>query len=574
MSTNFDAHRTQALKEEVLHSSAPGVEGLDIVQSWRRSQAAIGDPGNIDGVPHVPETLLDEHLLDMFGAPMNRFAEDLEGTGLALLLADSRGQILQRWCEDRQARSHLDRVGTVRGAVLAENTVGTNGVGTVIANGSAVQIRGTEHFADIYQDAVCTGAPVLHPITRRLLAVVTLSCDVTPRSDLLKPLVKSMTAQLEQHVMSVEQPATRQMLNVFLEQSRKREAPVVAFGPQGVMIQSKQANHLTPHDISMIRALGDEVGESGRYVVELSHGATEVELTAMGRGNNLVVLGGARSGRSTSAPARLAPARIAGRSPEWLAVVNRLERARAAGDPVLIAGESGVGKTTLALGGPHRVGQLPDSTSLLDAAERHIVGSREWLSRMRDAFTPGHAVVIRGIETLDAPALDGLRAVLESRPSPSPVILTLATDNRDDLEPFELKFGARGVWVPPLRDRVADLPELWVSLLAAVAPAVHLDVRPEAMQLMQAYGWPGNVKELRQLISQLATAGKTGAVDVGDLPAAMQATKNLTLIERVELEAIRKALQEAEGNRVKAADILGISRATVYRKMKAYRLVG
>jgi transcriptional regulator of acetoin/glycerol metabolism len=52
----------------------------------------------------------------------------------------------------------------------------------------------------------------------------------------------------------------------------------------------------------------------------------------------------------------------------------------------------------------------------------------------------------------------------------------------------------------------------------------------------------------------------------------MQSSKTLSLIEKVELEAIRKALQEAKGNRVRAADILGVSRATVYRKMKVYQL--
>jgi DNA-binding NtrC family response regulator len=65
-----------------------------------------------------------------------------------------------------------------------------------------------------------------------------------------------------------------------------------------------------------------------------------------------------------------------------------------------------------------------------------------------------------------------------------------------------------------------------------------------------------------------------GSVTPSDLPPAMQSSKTLSMIERVELEAIRKALQEAKGNRVKAADILGISRATVYRKMKAYRISG
>ncbi|MGY6499237.1 MAG: sigma-54-dependent Fis family transcriptional regulator [Microcella sp.] len=575
MSGEFDAQRAQALKEQILHSPPQEADDAGIVQSWRRSQAAIGDPGNIGEVPHVPEALLDEHLLDMFGAPMNRFAEDLEGTGLALLLADSRGQILQRWCEDRQSRSHLDRVGTTRGAVLAENTVGTNGVGTVIASGGPVQIRGTEHYADIYQNAVCTGAPVRHPITRRLLAVVTLSCDITPRSDLLKPLVKSMTVQLEQHVMSVEQPSTRKMFNVFLDQSRSRQVPVVAFGPQGVLIQSEQANQLTPRDMAVLRSLGDESRDSGRYVLELSSGEIEAELVSVGRGNHVVVLDGAphTASRRVSPVARR-PVGIAGRSPEWLALVSRIERARSTGEPVLLAGESGVGKTSLAMGAPYRSGSAPSAVILIDAAERHIVGSREWLSTLRTAFGEQRPVVIRGIETLDAPALDGLRALIDHRDATTPLVMTLATAEREDMEPFELKFGATGFWIPSLRDRVSDIPELWSALIASSAPDLRLELGSSALELMRAYHWPGNVKELRQLIMQLASAGKSGSIEAGDLPAAMQSTRNLSMIERMELEAIRKALQEAHGNRVKAADILGVSRATVYRKMKAYRLVG
>lgn len=569
--TDFDPHVTQALKEEILQrerGAAPSE--ADIIQSWRRSQAALGDPGSVSEVPHVPESLLDEHLLDMFGAPMNRFAEDLEGTGLALLLADSRGQILQRWCEDRQSRSHLDGVGTVRGAVLAENVVGTNGVGTVVATGGAVQIRGSEHFAEIYRDAVCTGAPVLHPITRKLLAVVTLSCDLTPRTDLLKPLVKSMTAQLEQHVLSVEHPDTRRMFNVFLDRARKRTMPVVAFGPQGVVIQSEQANELTPHDLAVLRDVSEEGRASGRYIVELSSGPTALDLTAVGRGNNVVVVGEARPRATRAAAAAPAPVN-AGRSPEWLAVVNQVERLQSLPEPVVLAGEVGVGKTSLALGAPFRAGSVPSRTVLIDAAERHIVGSREWLMNLRDAMAVDHRVVVRGIETLDAPALDGMRAIIESRPAGATTTMTLTTEQRDDVEAVELKFGARAVWVPALRDRASDLPELLASIAAIVAPGTRLDVKPDAMRLLESYSWPGNVKELRQLILQLA-AGRSGSIEASDLPAAMQSTKNLTLIERVELEAIRKALQEAKGNRVKAADILGVSRATVYRKMKAYRL--
>ncbi|GAA1664615.1 sigma-54-dependent Fis family transcriptional regulator [Microbacterium lacus] len=572
MTTEFDPKLTESLKERVL-GEAPGAADpqAEIISSWRRSQAALGDPGRIRDVPHVPDTLLDEHLLDMFGAPMNRFAQDLEGTGLAVLLADSRGQILHRWTEDRQARSHLDRVGTTRGAVLAENVVGTNGVGSVAATARPMQIRGTEHYAEIYRDAVCTGAPVFHPITGTLLAVVTLSCDLTPRTDLLKPLVKSMTTQLEQHVLSVEHPDARRMFHVFLEQSRRHALPVVAFGPQGVMIQSPQANALTPSDVAILRSIGDETGTAGRYVVELSGGTREVDITSVGNDNNVVVVGD-RIRSSTSHAAPPPSPKLEGRSAEWLSARSEFEKLRAARTPVIVAGEVGVGKTTLALGVPYRTASIPSDRTLVDAAERHILGTREWLMQLRETATVPHDLVIRGVETLDGPALDGMRAVLEARGATGPTTLTMTTTDRSSVESMELQFGAQMVWLAPLRERAGDIPDLWRALRAAVAPGVRLDVDEAASRLIETYHWPGNVKELRQLVSQLASVTRTGPVTPRDLPPAMHAERSLTLIERVELEAIRKALHEANGNRSKAADILGLSRATVYRKMKAYRL--
>jgi transcriptional regulator of acetoin/glycerol metabolism len=573
MSELFDNRVTGKAKETFFASLNEGeAQTTELLASWQRSQAAIGDPGNLHDVPHVPEALLDEHLLDMFGAPLNRFAEDLEGTGLALLLADSRGQILERWAEDRQAESHLDRVGTVRGAVLAENVVGTNGVGTVATLGKPVQIRGTEHFADFYQDAVCTGAPVLHPMTKKLLAILTISCDMTPRSDLLKPLVRTMTSQLEQHVLSVEQPNSREMLNLFMEISRSRNVPVVAFGPSGAMIQSSRANTLAPHDMNLIRLLSEERRPNGSYVVELSTGPVRLDLTSVGPNNSVVVVGESVDRRSRTPQPKPLTAN-AGRSPEWLAVTGQVDRARMTTETTLLVGETGVGKTSLALKAPYIAGYLTKSV-LCDAAERHIIGSREWLTKLSGHLQSDSVVVVRGIETLDAPALDGMRALLEAQETSVPVLMTLTSDNPEEIRVNELRFGARSIRVPALRDHVSDLPDLWQAIADSLAPGARLIAAPETLLLLMSYSWPGNVKELRRLISQLVASGKSGSVTPSDLPPAMQSSKTLSMIERVELEAIRKALQEAKGNRVKAADILGISRATVYRKMKAYRISG
>lgn len=572
MVSHLDTEFVRLAKEEFLSGThRRPTETTALLKSWERSQAALGAPSNVVEVQHVPESVLDEHLLEMFHAPLTKFAQDLEGTGLGLLLADSRGQILQRWYQDRQAMSHFDRVGTVRGAVLAENVVGTNGVGTVIATGRAAQIHGEEHYAEFYRDAVCSGSPVLHPVTGNLLAVVTLSCDLTPRSDLLKPLVRLMTAQLEQHLMSVEHPDARAMLSAFMSLTHQQTGPVVAFGPQGILIQSSNASQMSDQDKSLMGMLAAEGRPSGRYTFELSSGVADLHVTKIGRKNSVIAVREPAGAVHLTSMAHSLP-RIVGRSSDWLAVVNEVDRLRDSGQPMILAGETGVGKTSLALGTPSKSGSSVPATVLIDAAQRHILGTRDWLRRLSEALETSSRVVIRGIETLDAPALDGARSLLEACTSAYPVIMTLTAAGLEESEVFQLRFAARAVWIPPLRDRCADMEELWSSLTQTVAPSARLELSPDALELLRKYPWPGNVKELRQVISQLAVAGKTGKISATDLPSTMQSSKTLSLIERVELEAIRKALLEAEGNRVKAAGILGISRATVYRKMKAYHL--
>jgi len=571
LSIRYDSPSVARAKEEFF-AAAPTIPNFDaqLIESWRRSQMALGRPENVTDVPQVPEEMLDLYLLDLLQAPLNRFAEDLADTGLGLLLADARGQVIQRWSHDHTAIEHLDRLGTVRGAVLAESAVGTNGVGTVLMTGKIVQISGNEHFADFYQDAMCTGSPLRHPINGKLMGVVTLSSKVTPRADLLRPLLKSLTTQLEQHVLELAQPATRRMFDVFLKYSRQHAGGVVAFGPQGALIQNPAAGTLTTDDMAQIHSALAAAPLDGRLSLELSSGRTAVEYTSLDAGNAVVVIDqerapAVRTTNTLSATSRaLQP--LAGRSPEWLAAVHQVAKLRDSASPVLIAGEAGVGKVSLALGRPFH----SDSPDVVDAADSHLIGDREWLRLLSDRIQRGESTVIRGIETLDSHAADGLRALLNRMDGKSRVIMTVTAHTPEEVNATKRRFAANVVWLAPLRERFSDIAVLWTGFARSVG--VALEPAAESIALMRTYGWPGNTKELKSVIIGLADAGKRGTVTPADLPAEMQTGKSFSMIERMELDALRNALSEAGGNRGKAAEILGLSRATVYRKMKAYRL--
>ena len=99
--------------------------------------------------------------------------------------------------------------------------------------------------------------------------------------------------------------------------------------------------------------------------------------------------------------------------------------------------------------------------------------------------------------------------------------------------------------------------------------------RPSTVaQLAEAFGIHRSTmfRELQTLVADVLSRRKFGSVTLDELPEAIRSPRTTGLIERAEEEAIRRALLEAGGNRLRAAEILGVSRATVYRKMKSYKL--
>ncbi|MBI4860626.1 MAG: sigma-54-dependent Fis family transcriptional regulator, partial [Candidatus Riflebacteria bacterium] len=135
--------------------------------------------------------------------------------------------------------------------------------------------------------------------------------------------------------------------------------------------------------------------------------------------------------------------------------------------------------------------------------------------------------------------------------------------------------------IPPLRERRDDIALLAGHFLRQSRPELTLE--PEALEALGRHDWPGNVRELRNVIERaaaLATGPALGASDIvltpirpGGEPAppAVAVTPDASL-ERVELEAIRRALRESRGNKSEAARVLGIARKTLREKMKRYGL--
>jgi two-component system, NtrC family, response regulator AtoC len=142
------------------------------------------------------------------------------------------------------------------------------------------------------------------------------------------------------------------------------------------------------------------------------------------------------------------------------------------------------------------------------------------------------------------------------------------------------------VHLPALRDRRSDIPMLVHHFLDRYAPNDNLQVTPAAMKSLLQYDWPGNIRELENCVARAVTLGDRRTIDVIDLPPAIRSdqTSNFaaspqdsvslstTALAEMERMTILRVFEQANGDKALAGKMLGISRATLYRKLKRYNI--
>ena len=128
--------------------------------------------------------------------------------------------------------------------------------------------------------------------------------------------------------------------------------------------------------------------------------------------------------------------------------------------------------------------------------------------------------------------------------------------------------------LPALKERTGDVPLLVNRYLRDFGGK---SVSPDAMRLLESYQWPGNVRELRNAVEKMCVLSSSGEIGVDDVPDEMKRDVTMTLsvsgtLGETEKAKILAVLEEVGGNRTKAAERLGISRRTIYRKLEEYGL--
>ena len=258
--------------------------------------------------------------------------------------------------------------------------------------------------------------------------------------------------------------------------------------------------------------------------------------------------------------------------------VRRLARYRA---PVLITGERGTGKESLAralhdlAGGDRRMITVQASASSVEDIDTSYAEARGGTLFIADAVSMAPSVAERVTALLDrvggnGDESDGVRIVIareERRDEPA----------RDPLtDELERRIGAARLGIPPLRERKSDIRMLGREFASAGGQTAPLS--PEVEDALLAHDWPGNVDELRDVVSAAARAAGGRPIELQDLPVALRgrgeagrgSASESRLLRDIEVQHLRQALRETHGNKARAARILGLSRWALQRRMQKH----
>ncbi len=277
---------------------------------------------------------------------------------------------------------------------------------------------------------------------------------------------------------------------------------------------------------------------------------------------------------------------------------------------VFIVGESGTGKELVAKA-IHYSGPFSDkpfvavdcasmpSTLIESQLFGHVKGAFTGAIRDKKGFfqaAEGGTLFLDQITDLDINLQAKLLRVLQEREvtpvgstQPVPVnVRVIAATNQDPVECIEkgklredlfYRLNVVNIVLPPLRERKEDIP-LLVNHFIDIYSRVYggrIEIDEEVMEVFESYSWPGNVRELENTIEGLFALGKRGKITLEDLPPHLRRERRekaeLLTWEEMERKMIEEALRRAGGVKSKAAQLLGIDRKRLYRKLRKLSLI-
>lgn len=606
-------------------------EGLrtDIAESWKRChEFHVSADSNAAPLVTEPEAFrhdIAQTLLARCAQPvLDRAGKFMNESISMMILTDASGLIMETRGDERtieQGREiHLEH-----GGRWSEADIGTNAIGTAAAMASPVQINGAEHFCSNVQRWTCAAAPIHHPSDGDLIGIIDISGPAQTFSSQSLALAMIMSEYIKSLIAGSCNIDRERLLEYYRnKQSHWLNNDVLVLDRRGIIVhatgnalklaKATTANLHQDKSLPILKHLPFDQWQ--RRLKEILPGANADIVSA---GNSelgaLIILRSQRHGPSKHARggAGLASSeneieircnesrsKFVAADSAVAAIVRQVELAAPRRMPILIRGQTGTGKEELARHAHTASGRKGEFVALNCAAMPETLIEAELFGYVDGAFTgarrggsPGlvkqanhgtlfldeigdmpislQPVLLRFLDDWTARPIGGVSQVMD-------ILLISATNAKLDQaigagrfrSDLLYRLNTVDVSLPPLAER-KDFEQIVRHLLASID--ARLEISDEAIAQLAARGWPGNIRELRNMLLRLSLSAINHEIvflERSDWPHAQRGTAASG--DEPDLWAMQKAriiaaYEETQGNVSETARRLGISRNTVYRAL-------
>ncbi|MDR1519445.1 MAG: sigma 54-interacting transcriptional regulator [Planctomycetota bacterium] len=624
-----------------------GVVRKEILESWRRSKNFGVNPDNVDKSVIAPDELsrriAERRTFYDIAVP---FIESLSAftldSGFLTTLCDEEGYIL-RLIGNPGILSRSTADALVEGCNRSERRLGTNGVGTPLETGKPIQVFSQEHFYSVRVNWVCSGAPIFDAQDRIIGVFTIIGADDKVSFHTLGMAVaaaEAITRQLKMkaaydftdtirnhmNIMTEYVPSGLLLLNggMAVKQANNRAAGLLGF-------ERDELNTLTFQQLfgnNAVEARELETGFSDKQVTIQRHGRImNISLSLIVASNGTYVATFERMetlhkkiSRITGSQARFSFADVLGNSPIHKNAVEQAKTAAKTNSTVLLLGESGTGKELFAQAIHNasdrrdgsfvaiNCGALPKSlvhSELFGYEGGSFTGARREGRAGKFELANGGTIFLDEIGDMPFDVQASLLRVLQNREvvrigdnrarkidvrviAATNLDLHAAIENHTFRGDLYYRLNVFNIHIPPLRNRVADIPllaDFFLGKYSELAGGAIFGFKKEVYDWMERHRWPGNIRELENTVERAINIAQSGWIGLESLPfvsmiddgapdathkaAAFSGTRSIRITERNQIE---ETLRITGGNITKAAEMLEISRRTIYRKIEKYGL--
>jgi transcriptional regulator of acetoin/glycerol metabolism len=612
------------------HRYGPGADP-SIARSWQRCL----DDYHLDPAQAMAPTVLEharvlesrerlQQVLTIAGGEMNSLHQQLSG-GNAVLLTDARGVILNCVTQDGE-RKIFERAGLWLGADWSEAREGTNGIGTCLVERQSVTIHRDEHFRGRHTGLTCSASPVFDP-HGDLLAVLDVSSarhDVSRQSQFHTMALVNLSAKLIESSYFLRHFDDQWLLRFHLQAGAVGlfNEGLLAFDGEG---RVKALNQSALNMLSLARA--DLIGQPVEALFDcsldelLSRASPDAAAswplrTRDGRGFFAVLRGQAQPVlKGVCAPVVSKPLEKPALSgiclgdPSLQADFRRALKVFERDVPLLINGETGSGKEAFAKAVHQASGRsnqpfvalncaaIPESlieSELFGYRGGSFTGARKEGMRGKLQQADGGTLFLDEIGDMPVALQTRLLRVLEDRlvvpigGEPQSVDVRIISATHRNLlgrvedgsfrEDLYYRLNGLEIALPALRER-SDKAQLLDFLLEEEAGGQQVGIDAEARQALLDFPWPGNVRQMRNVLRTLAALADDEKVCHADLPLVIRqgaVKKDVAAnpvdspLDCAERSALIEILEAQRWHMTHAAQELGVSRNTLYRKLRKH----